>query len=286
MEINHENFSVSIVEHEHWEKKSKGGNYFELVYILEGNGAQLVNGSRHPYTGGAIFLLTSCSSNSYLIRERTRFLFIRFTSSYFSGYEPNSVNYSAWFNRLNFIIGNYDQGAVELIGDPHDKQHVRTLLDMIVAEHYSDNTCSVFLVQNLLVSILVIISRNIEKELLNGQSFSDQRFVKMLHFIHFNLLDQKKVSMEGIASRFGIAETYFSEYFKRNAGEPFRDYILRAKLKIAEARAALTSCSFKEIANELGFTDSSHLNKMMKKYYQKGLKEIRNQAVHSERWVG
>lgn len=280
MEINHENFSVSIETHDSWEKRDRVNNFFELVYILDGEGEQCVNQSVHHYVKGEIFLLPSASCNGYRIKKQTRFLFVRFTSTYFSTYhQSSSVNYSDWFNRLNFIIGNYDQGEAGLIGNPTDKEHVKSLLNLIVSEHYSDNNCSVFLVQNLLVSILVIISRNIEKQLLHGQSFSDKRFVNMLHFIHFNLLDQEKVSVEGISSRFHISETYFSEYFKRNANESFRDYILRSKLKIAEARAALTSNSFKEIANELGFTDSSHLNKMMKKYYHRGMREIRNKIT-------
>lgn len=281
MEINHENFSISIVEYESWQKRERLSNFFELVYILEGTGEQYVSRSVHPYMPGDIFLLPSASANSYQIKTPTKFLFVRFTSTYFSNTQSASVNYSDWFNRLNFIIGNYKQGEAELIEDPTDKQHVKSLLNLIVSEHYSDNGCSVFLVQNLLVSILVIISRNIEKQLLNGHSYEDKRFVKMLHFIHFNLLDPEKVSVTGIADRFNISEHYFSEYFKRNANEPFRDYLLRAKLKIAEARASLTSNSFKEIANELGFTDSSHLNKMMKKYYHQGMREIRNKK-HTE----
>ena len=278
MEINHENFSVSIASHENWRKRGKSSNFFELVYILEGEGEQYVNGSTHPYVAGDIFLLPSVSCNGYVIDKTTRFLFIRFTSNYFSANPSSSVNYSDWFNRLNFIIGNYDQGEGDLIPNAVDKAHVKSLFNLIVAEHYSENSCSVFLVQNLLVSILVIISRNIEKQLFHGQSFPEKRFVSMLHFIHYNLLDQEKVSVEGVASRFHISESYFSEYFKRNAKENFRDYVLRSKLKIAEARAALTTSSFKEIANELGFTDSSHLNKMMKKYYQVGMREIRNKA--------
>lgn len=279
MHINHENFAVHIEEYDSWEKRDQSSNFFELAYILDGEGEQYVNQHIHPYVSGDIFLLPSASTHGYKIKRKTKFLFVRFTSTYFSDYQSRSVNYSDWFSRLNFIIGNYSQGEAELIGDATDKAHVKTLLNLIVSEHYSENSCSVFLVQNLLVSILVIISRNIERQLLNGQTFSDQRFAKMLHFIHFNLLDQQKVSVEGIASRFNISATYFSEYFKRNANESFRDYLIRSKLKIAEARAALTSSSFKEIANELGFTDSSHLNKMMKKYYQKGMKDIRNKTI-------
>lgn len=279
MEINHENFAVSIEEYDSWKKRGRSSNFFELVYILDGEGAQYVDQRIHPYVSGDIFLLPSASWNGYHIKRKTKFLFVRFTSSYFSNHQSSSVNYSDWFNRLNFIIGNYSQGEQGLINDETDKAHVKTLLNLIVSEHYSDNGCSVFLVQNLLVSILVIISRNIEKQLLNVQNISDNRFAKMLHFIHFNLLDQEKMSVEGISSKFNISESYFSEYFKRNANESFRDYLIRSRLKIAEARAALTSSSFKEIANELGFTDSSHLNKMMKKYYQKGMRDIRNKNL-------
>lgn len=276
MEINHQNFSVSIAEFDKWENRKRTSNFFELAYILEGQGEHYVNQYTHIYQTGDLFLLPSASYDNYKISKRTKFLFIRFTSNYFSAAQSSSVNYGDWFNRLNFIIGNYNRAEAELIGNDTDKSHVQLLLNMIVSEHYSENVCSVFLVQNLLVSILVIISRNMERQLLNGQHFTDKRFADMLHFIHFNLLDQDKISASGIAAKFNISDTYFSEYFKRNANENFKDYVTLSKLKIAEARAKLTSASFKEIAVELGFTDSSHLNKMMKKYYRKGMREIRN----------
>lgn len=277
MEINHENFSISIAEYDNWKKKGRSSNFFELVYILDGEGVQYLNQSAYPYSTGDIFLLPSASPHDYQIKKKTKFLFVRFTSTYFSSAQAGSVNYGDWFSRLNFILGNYNKTAAELITDTTDKEQVKMLLNMIVAEHYSKHSCSVFLVQNLLVSILVIISRNIEKQLLGEQDFADKRFARMLHYIHFNLLDQDKITAVGVASKFNISDNYFSEYFKRNANESFRDYITRSKLKIAEARATLTANSFKEIAIELGFTDSSHLNKMMKKYYHKGMREIRNE---------
>lgn len=59
---------------------------------------------------------------------------------------------------------------------------------------------------------------------------------------------------------------YFIEYFKRNMFEKFQDYVLHPKLQIVRSRAKFTNASFQETASELDFTDSSHLNKMMKKY--------------------
>ncbi|RBI91877.1 helix-turn-helix domain-containing protein [Elizabethkingia miricola] len=57
---------------------------------------------------------------------------------------------------------------------------------------------------------------------------------------------------------------YFSDYFKRNTFKKFQDYVLHTKLRIARSRAKFTNASFQEAASKLGFTDSSHLNKMIK----------------------
>ena len=89
-------------------------------------------------------------------------------------------------------------------------------------------------------------------------------------------MDLDKLSVSYLSEKFHLSETYFSEYFRRNASENFQDYVMKSRLKIAEARARYSDTPFQQVAFELGFTDSSHLNKMMKKHYGKGMREIRN----------
>ncbi|MGY0036335.1 helix-turn-helix domain-containing protein [Pedobacter sp. NJ-S-72] len=47
---------------------------------------------------------------------------------------------------------------------------------------------------------------------------------------------------------------------------------------MAESRVIYTATPIKEIAWELGFTDSSHLNRMMKRHYGTGMLQIRKGA--------
>jgi len=133
--------------------------------------------------------------------------------------------------------------------------------------------------QGMIVSILEIIARNVESRKMTSDGSGDSKFAGMLLHIQFNLLDEDKITPRYLCTKFHIAETYFSEYFKKNAGEKFQDFILLSKLRLAEVRARYTDSSFKEIAYDLGFTDSSHLNRMMKKFLSKKLSDIRSLSV-------
>lgn len=275
MEYLHDTFAIEIAEYQEWSERNRKNNFFELVYVLQGTGQQSVNYIKRKYTKNGIFLLPAAKCHMYIIEEPTRFLFIRFTGSYFASKGNNQVDYSGWFSRLNFILGNHDRYPGEIISDPEEKSQVKRLLDAVLFEYEKKDTCSAFIIQNTLVSVLAILSRNIQQKVLQGRTFKDSRFVELINFISFNILDPGKVLPAYLAAQFNIAESYFSEYFQRNAGERFQDFVLKARLQIAESRAIYTSAPITEIAWELGFTDSSHLNRMMKKYYGKGMREMR-----------
>lgn len=280
MEKVHDPFSISLITLDHWEKRNRRNNFFELVYILEGSGEQQVEYTRSPYRQGSIFLLPSSDCHTYRIAEKTTFLFIRFNASFFSGEQDCVIDFGKWFCRLNFILGNYNRRAGELITGETDKQHLVRLLELLMYEQQSADNHSRRIMQGLMVAVLELIARNVATTLPGDASNDNKRFAEVLLHIQYHLLDEDKISLSYLSQRFNISATYFSEYFKRNAGETWQEFVLRSKLKLAEAKALYTDTSFKEIAWDLGFTDSSHLNKMMRRFYQKGMSEIRRQAVH------
>ncbi|WP_212003793.1 AraC family transcriptional regulator [Chitinophaga sp. HK235] len=276
MDFLHDSFAVEIAAYDEWQERSRKNNFFELVYILDGEGHQRVNNILHPYHKNGIFLLPAAKCHYYQVDRPTRFLFVRFTGTYFVPGPNDYVDYSSWFSRLNFILGNNNYHSGEVVKDPEDKAQLKRLLDSILYEYEKKDICSAFIIQNTLVAVLAIICRNMQKRMLSGRMFSDDRFAELLNFISFNILDVEKLSVPHLSQRFHIAETYFSEYFRRNADERFQDYVMKLRLKIAESRAVYTDASLQNIALELGFTDSSHMNRMMKKYYGKGMRQIRN----------
>jgi AraC-like DNA-binding protein len=279
MDYLHDTFAIEIVEYQDWSERNRKNNFFELVYILRGEGLQSVNYVKRKYTENGIFLLPAAKCHMYVIEKPTLFLFIRFTGSYFVSRDKDEVDYSSWFSRLNFILGNHDRHPGEIITDAEEKGQVKRLMDVVLFEYQRKDICSAFIIQNALVSILGILSRNVQKKVLRGRTFKDSKFVDLINFISFNILDPEKISPAYLSAKFNIAESYFSEYFQRNAAERFQDFVLKSRLQIAESRAVYTTTPLSEIAWELGFTDSSHLNRMMKKHYGKGMREIRKGAA-------
>jgi AraC family transcriptional regulator, transcriptional activator of pobA len=279
MEKVHDPFSITITTLDHWEKRNRRNNFFELVYILQGAGEQQVEYTHSSYQKGSIFLLPSSDCHTYRIEETTTFLFIQFNASFFSGEQDCVIDFGKWFCRLNFIIGNYNRRAGELISNDNDKQHLVRLLEMLMYEQQRQDGHSRRIMQGLMVAVLEQIARNVATVLPGEQGFESRRFADLLLHIQYHLLDEDKIAPQYLCQRFGISTNYFSEYFKRNANETYQEFVLRSKLKLAEAKALYTDVSFKEIAYDLGFTDSSHLNKMMKRFYQKGMSDIRKQGM-------
>ena len=277
MEQIHDTFAIEIAEYSEWKERNRKNNFFELVYILDGAGLHSVNHITYPYKRNGIFLLPAARCHMYVIEKKTRFLFLRFMGSYFLPHPNDTVDYSKWFNQLNFIMGNHDYLSGELIDDVSDQMQLKRLLDIILYEYERKEGCSAFIIQNTLVSVMAVISRNMQVKTLGKHKVVDEKFTDLVNFISFNILDSEKLSVSYLARKFNISENYFSEYFKRNAAEKFQDFVLQSKLRIAGSRAKFTDAPFQEIAMDLCFTDSSHLNRMMKKYTGKGMSEIRKE---------
>lgn len=61
---------------------------------------------------------------------------------------------------------------------------------------------------------------------------------------------------------------------------PLREYIIKAKLKLVEIRLLNSSYTLTEIADELSFTDVSHLSKTFKKYTGISIRDFKKQGEY------
>lgn len=125
-----------------------------------------------------------------------------------------------------------------------------------------------------MASILNILARNIENKYLNGVQ-SNGRFSEILRYINNNILTQDSLKISVLADKFGVSQGYFSQYFKKESGMNLAEYIIKAKLRLAETYILHTDQSLKEIAYELNFSDSSHLSNTFKRNYGMRVREFR-----------
>jgi AraC-like DNA-binding protein len=266
----HAPFELTVEETAQWTKRPHQHTFFELVFIEEGEGRQCINHQQFAYQRHNIFLLPPLDCHSFDITTPTRFVFLRFTNQVFAPQPGGALDFKDWFQKLSYILLNYNRVPGEVVHSGRDKQHLLHALQLIRDEYARPDSFSPTLVQTALVTILNLLTRSIETALLTGSKSADgpsQRFLQVLNYIQHHLFDHAALRVPVLAEQAGISPTYFSEYFRAHAGESLQSYLTTTRLKLAEARLLRSDSSAKEIAAELGFTDTSHFSRTFKKMY-------------------
>ncbi|MCE7067182.1 helix-turn-helix domain-containing protein [Dyadobacter sp. CY326] len=81
----------------------------------------------------------------------------------------------------------------------------------------------------------------------------------ILHYIQQHIHTPRDLKAEGISKQLGISFSYLGRYFKKQTGETLQEYITKYIIRLIEIRLLNTDMRINEIADELSFTDESHL---------------------------
>jgi AraC-like DNA-binding protein len=265
---------VHIEEMDTWVKRPYKNNFFEIVYVEKGNGRQCINQHEFEYHEGNIFFLPPLDCHSFKIQSPSKFYFIRFTDHYFLQ-KDKLTDYNMWFDKIAYVIANYNKVPGDIISSEHERQFIINNIKSIYQEYLRGDSYSDSIITGAIASILNVLARSIEKKYVEKANETDSRFGEILRYINTNLLDNELVRIQHLAEKFGISKSYFSEYFKKQAGISLIDYIVKSKLKIVETKILHTDLSLKEIAWQMNFSDSSHLAKSFKKTYGMTIKEFK-----------
>ena len=276
-------FEVQEIELSKWQKRPLKNNFFELVLIKEGKGTQCINYNDYPYEKGSIFLLPPLQCHSFQIEEPSRFVFLKFTSNFFQASSPDAINQREWFKEAAYILSNYNQLPGDIIHNELDRQHIYTLIDLILKENRNYGTGSASLIKSLMTSVLEILLRNIKRSSfyeVEMATNTDERITRLLSYINENIGEPHLLKVEPLAKTFLLSPTYLSEFFRKKVNMSLREYIIKAKLKLVEIRLLNSNYTLTEIADELSFTDVSHLSKTFKKYTGMSVRDFKKQGEY------
>lgn len=240
--------------------------FFELVYIVQGTGEHCINETKLRYKPGNLFLLTPDDAHCFNIDQPTQFLFIRFNDIHIRSkkLDPDEKL------RLGFILKHASREPRCIIKKGEDKTVVRSLVSAIIAEQENRDMYHSELVQHFVSTLIVIVARNIALNMPEKvDETTEEKTIDILQYIQANIHQPERIRSEYIGQHFGISETYLGRYFKKHVNETMQQYIINYKLKLVEHRLLHSNFRLNEIADEFGFTDKSHLNRLFKKH--KGL---------------
>lgn len=247
--------------------------FFELVYVLSGTGKQCINNNTFSYHADHMFLITPEDCHSFDIETTTEFFFLRFGNVYIRSNDFHTDD----IRRMEYILNNASHQPGCILNNHSDKPLIRSLIEAIMAEYVNRDLYNKELVVKMVDTMIVVVARNIAKYMPAAvKEDAEEKTLELLNYIQANIYNPDKLRTESLSSQFGISEHYFGKYFKKHTNETLQQYIANLRIRLVEARLRFSDMRINEIANELGFTDESHLNKFFKS--QKGLspKAFRN----------
>ncbi|MEM6719984.1 MAG: AraC family transcriptional regulator [Bacteroidota bacterium] len=239
--------------------------FFEILFIEKGAGTLVINEHKVRYNDHQIFILIPNDKYNFEIEQPTSVSTIKFLYSFFntSSSDENHSQRKEWFKKIETILHSANRTSHLKLQSKTEESSIYSLFTVLCNEYNDDHLKNEAILKSTLHSILHIISRNVSPI---SFKVSDSKIQDIINYIHYHIHDSKKLSKKEIAHQFHLSENYVSEFFKREMGISLKKYILTYKIKLAETRLKYTDSTVTEVAHELGFTDSSHLDKTFVSY--------------------
>jgi AraC family transcriptional regulator, L-rhamnose operon regulatory protein RhaS len=258
-------------------------HFFELIYVLDGSGIHNINENNYGFTKGDVFLLTPDDVHTFQIMTPTRFCIIDFTKSFFSksaDRQEEKMDVSEFFKRLEYIFHNHHNVGGNIISIP-DKNIFGILINQLINEKENKQLFSEIITQNIVFLLLHLIARNIRQNITNV--FTKQSPKSKIHeitaYIQQNIYEKELIKIDSLAVHFNKSADHLSRYFKSQTGNAIKDYITRYKLNLIQTRLKFSALNISEIADEMNFTDGSHLNKIFKSAFGKTASQFKKEEI-------
>lgn len=262
--ILHSPFSIYHFSAATWAHAIHKHTYFEIIFILQGSGTHSINGNAFGYGAGDVFLLGPEDYHHFTIETPTEFSFIRFNEAI----QTNSLGGQdrAWPPVISTLLTTSSQSRGAIVSDPQEKQKLHCLREVLEAETIRQQAPYFDPIRDsLLRSMLLILARNLFKHPSAKPVVSDS-IEAILRYIKQHIHRPEVLSIDYLADAFHYSPAYISLFFKKHTGESLKQYIIKYKVKLAEARLLYSSLTLAQIADEFGYTDESHFCKQFKKY--------------------
>lgn len=251
--------------------------YYEMIYIYHGSGRHCLNSNDFNYQAGDLFLLTPEDNHYFAVGEKTRFVFLKFTDSFFSNQPHTSPGF---FDReVEPVMRNKFLQELKPELTAADNLFLKSIVDNIaaIADPSADETAASIFYQ--LLSIIEMVKRALVKHGHHQEVFQQRNNEQLLTFIHQHIYSPELVQIKTIAENFNISPAYFGAYFKRNFGISYREYLNQYRINLIERRLINSRLTLKEIASEFGLVDESHLSRYFKSQKKLSPRAFKQESV-------
>lgn len=259
--------NVFAAEFEKWEYEVHKHNFYELIFVEEGEGTHVLNDIPYPFKQNDVFLLTPNDAHEFEIKQKIKFIYLQFTEQIFLE-KLNTQKKTYWEEALRNVLIQFENTESSIICCKQDKEHIHALLKVMLYEYTNKGLFNNEVILELFGSIMSIVTRNINQRKLpiKGLNKNTAKINQILTYIRIHALDSEKMQIHNMAANFFMSPNYISIFVKKHSGLSIQQHIMQIKLKFAERLLKQKRFTINEVADRLGFNDASHFNKTFKKY--------------------
>ena len=122
------------------------------------------------------------------------------------------------------------------------------------------------------IQALTVAVNQLESEVVVN-ACKDVRLNEIMNYIHTNYLT---VTLDELADEFHLSKPYLSKYIKEKSGNTFGDIVKNVRMKKARALLKSGSMTVEAIAENVGYQNVEHFNRLFKKKYGMTPVQFRN----------
>ena len=254
---------VDIVE-EQSSYEPQAYDHFEIVYIHYGNGSHTFNGRTVAYEKGDLFVVTPGDRHSFTVDAATRFTYLKFTPGYFDFHGNTAIKPAAGSAQAYLTQAQWAKQDKITVREPC-QTILKNIFENIVLYNSTIDVVRSPIVYYQILSVFGMIKEYMEARNIKPNEHTPSNSY-IAAYIQENIYYRELTSIKAIARHFNISPSYFSSYFKRNFGTGYKEYLEKLTLQLIKQRLGKKEIKLKQIADEFGFTDVSHLSKFFKRH--------------------
>lgn len=253
-------FLPEKIKHKQKIDLSELGFDFALAYISEGTLVSKNNGAK--FLKENLLFLNTASEILESKKDSSVFI-LYFSSHYFKDLHHIQQNFCLAYNPQD-IFNSETLRNKSLSLKKENRKLIEKVISLIYQQGESENAATSTFVFHQVMSLFALIE-NILKDLDLPINESRDMSQEIEAYIQQNIYFPDKLQIKNIADHFQISANYFGAFFKKKYQKSYKLYIDDIRTQLIEERLASSQYSMKQIVDELGFNDESHLTNFYKK---------------------
>ena len=232
---------------------------YEIYYVVEGERYYFIKDRTYHLKKGDLVLINISELHRTIdagVPRHERIL-INFKKDFISSFLPEIKDID--------IMSSFQQQTSLLKFNLSQQSMVKDILFRIVNESKNKLKGSETLMKLLLIELLLLIRRQIEKQSVIYSEYPNPTYKKISEIaIYINNNFMEKISLNSLSNNFFISPYYLSRSFKEVTGFNFSEYLNNVRAKEARRLLIETKSNITEISEKVGFESTTHFGRVFK----------------------